>query len=369
MKIFERSDRSTFGMWLWNIDFKFLGMILLLILAGILLLMSSVSIKTFYMLNKQLVYLCLAIPTMLFFSFLEVSTIRRIAFFGLLLFLIAAIYTISFGEEINGAKRWIRFLNLSIQPSEFIKPFFAVINAWLLSLWIEQKHFPGRFLSILLSLIILVVLLLQPDIGMSFIIATSWLLQIFLSGLSFNLIIISMFLLVSLFIILYNFSFIEIIFPHVQKRIEDFWNGNGFQIEKSLNAFSNGGWFGTGFGEGSVKTSIPDSQTDFIFSVAGEELGIIGASLIIFAYSIIFLRGMLLTSKTGNIFILLSCSTLIMQFFLQAAVHMASTLDMIPTKGMTLPFISYGGSSLISSSIAMGILLAMTKKNIYWNNS
>ena len=370
MRIFDRTDRSLIGVWWWTVDHKLLGMLILLIFGGIMLLMSAgppVAIKLKlnqdYFLNKQLIYIGISIPTMLIISFLETTQIRRLAMFGFLLCVFGMLYANAYGEVTKGATRWIQILGLSIQPSEFIKPFFAVFNAWLLSLWIKEKSFPGWFYSILLMVLTIAILILQPDIGMSFIIASTWIFQLFISGIS--LFLISIISIIALIFGLMCF----LLNDHVQSRVEMFFNGGGLQITKSIKAFVNGGFFGQGFGGGIVSNHLPDSHSDFIFAVAGEEIGIIGCTIIIIAFVLIFWRGIILSSTSNSIFVILTSSALVFQFCLQAVIHMSSNLNMIPTKGMTLPFISYGGSSLLSSSITMGIVLAMTRRNYHWSNN
>ena len=299
---------------------------------------------------------------MIIISIQEISTIKRFCFLLLIFSFLCLVYLNFFGIETNGATRWIRFFGFSIQPSELIKPSFALLNAWLLSIWVNDKNNRSWVFSLFLLFVFLILLLLQPDVGMSFVLASTWLFQIYISGVSM--------LLVSLILTAILLSAISsyFLFSHVKIRVDGFLDGGGFQVSKSLDAFINGGIFGKGFGEGVVSKQLPDSHSDFIFAVAGEELGVLGCSLIIITYFLIFLRGMMLSSSTSKIFLFLTCSGIIFQFCLQALVHMASTLNLIPTKGMTLPFISYGGSSLISSSISMGIVLAFTRRQSNYSN-
>ena len=370
MKILERTDRSIFGMWWWTVDHKLIGMLFLLIIGGIMILMSAgspiavnkLNLEPNYFLNKQLIFLSVSAPSMLFISMLSSVQIRRFALLGLVICSIGMMYANFFGNDIKGATRWITIYGFTIQPSEFAKPCFAVVNAWILSLWLEEKSFNGWIYSVSLLIILISILLFQPDVGMSFVIAMTWIFQIFLAGIS-----ITVFSIISAFILLIGFICFACL-EHVQLRVKTFLSGEGLQIEKSIEAFKNGGLFGQGFNESTVSIYLPDSHSDFIFSVAGEELGILGAGIIIFAYVLIFWRGIILSSTSNKIFIILASSSLIFQFCFQSAIHMASTLNMIPTKGMTLPFISYGGSSLLSSCISMGIVLAMTRKHLNWNN-
>ncbi|MAC60975.1 MAG: cell division protein FtsW [SAR116 cluster bacterium] len=362
MNFLDRTDRSTLSLWWWTVDHKLIGLILLLIIGGVMLLMSAGSpvavskgLGEYHFLKKQLIFLSIAIPLMVFVSLLNAKVIKLLSLLVLFVSFLCLIYINFKGIETNGASRWIRFFGLSIQPSEFVKPSFAVINAWLLSIWVSDVKSKTWLYSVLLLIILLTMLLLQPDVGMSFILASTWLFQLYIVGISIMLVLVTL-----LAISLIGFSS-YFLFEHVQKRVDGFIEGGGFQVGKSLEAFINGGFFGQGFGEGDVSKNLPDSHTDFIFAVAGEELGSFGCGLIIIAYFLIFLRGMIISSTSTKIFLFLTCSAIIFQFCLQALIHMASTLNLIPTKGMTLPFISYGGSSLLSTSIAMGVVLAFTR--------
>ena len=362
MNFLDRTDRSTLSLWWWTVDHKLIGLILLLIIGGVMLLMSAGSpvavskgLGEYHFIKKQLIFLSLAIPLMVFVSLLNAKIIKLLSLLLLFSSFLCLIYINFKGIETNGASRWIRFFGLSIQPSEFVKPSFAVINAWLLSIWVSDVKSKIWIYSILLLTILLTILLLQPDVGMSFILASTWLFQLYIVGISIILVLVT---LIAISLIGFSSYFL---FEHVQKRVDGFIEGGGFQVGKSLEAFINGGFFGQGFGEGDVSRHLPDSHTDFIFAVAGEELGAFGCGLIIIAYFLIFLRGMIISSTSTKIFLFLTCSAIIFQFCLQALIHMSSTLNLIPTKGMTLPFISYGGSSLLSTSIAMGIVLAFTR--------
>ena len=365
----DRTDRSKVSLWWWTVDHKLMGLITLLIIGGVMVLMSAgspVAIKKglneYHFLEKQITFLCISIPLMIIISIQKISTLKRFCLLILFFSFLCLIYLNFFGIETNGATRWIRIFGISIQPSELIKPSFVMVNAWLLSIWVNDKNSQSWTFSLFIFFILLVLLLLQPDVGMSFILASTWFFQIYIAGVSM--------LLVSMILALILLAAISsyFLFEHVKIRVDGFLDGGGFQINKSLDAFINGGFFGKGFGEGVVSKQLPDGHTDFIFAVAGEELGVFGCSLIIITYFLIFLRGMVLSSKTSKIFLFLTCSGIIFQFCLQALVHMASTLNLIPTKGMTLPFISYGGSSLVSASISMGIVLAFTRRKSNYSN-
>tara|TARA_B100000575_G_scaffold103074_1_gene82151 strand:- start:3645 stop:4472 length:828 start_codon:yes stop_codon:yes gene_type:complete len=264
-----------------------------------------------------------------------------------------------FDYEVKGAKRWIQILNFSLQPSEIIKPIFVILTAWCISKSIEDKKFYLPILFIFFFILLLLILM-QPDLGMTVLISATFFCQLFVAGLS-------------LFLVLVAFSFIILIsvlsyfiFDHVQSRINSFLGGIGgsdtYQIDLSIQAFQNGGLLGKGPGQGILKEKIPDAKTDFIFAVAGEELGLIFCLIIIFIILSIIVRTLLNVLKVEDPYKIIAISGLICSFGLQCLINIFSSLGLIPTKGMTLPFVSYGGSSMISVSILFGFLLSLTNK-------
>ena len=254
-------------------------------------------------------------------------------------------------------------LSLSIQPSEFVKPSFAVVSAWLFSLQGGERGLPGNKLSIGLYFAILALLVMQPDIGMAVVLSATWCGQYFLNGLSIFLVIgCGIFAVVS-FILAYMFL------PHVTTRVDKFLDpasGDNYQISKSLESFANGGAFGGGPGEGIVKRHLPDAHADFVFSVLGEEFGAILCIVLVGIFAFIFIRGSMKAMKERDVFSFLALSGLLIQFCLQSIINMASSLHMIPTKGMTLPFVSYGGSSMLAAGFMAGLILCFSKnKSVY----
>ena len=265
--------------------------------------------------------------------------------------------------EVKGAKRWLYLFNFSLQPSEIIKPIFVILTAWSISKSIEGKKFYLTLLFIFFF-ILLALILMQPDLGMTVLVSATFFCQLFVAGLSIFLVSLAIIFILGISIFSY------FIFDHVQNRINSFLGGLGgsdrHQIDLSLQAFKNGGLFGKGPGQGILKERIPDANTDFIFAVAGEELGFIFCSIIILLILTIIIRLLLKLLKMQDPFIIISIVGLTCCFGLQSLINIFSSLSIIPTKGMTLPYISYGGSSMISSSILFGFLLALTKnKNSY----
>ena len=271
----------------------------------------------------------------------------------------ALIYVLLFGMEIKGAQRWIHLPGFSLQPSEFAKPAFIILAAWFMSLQKEKEGFPGMPIAIGLYGVLALLLVLQPDMGMTVVTTFCFLVMIFLAGLPFRYVFLLIFLVIGAALVAYS------TLPHVQSRVDRFLHpetGDTFQVEKSLSAFKNGGVFGTGPGQGTVKLSIPDAHADFVFAVAGEEFGFLFLVLLVGLYGYIIIRGVKRVADSENLFIILSVSGLLAMMGLQALIHMGSSLSLLPTKGMTLPFLSYGGSSLLSMSVTMGMVLALTRR-------
>lgn len=369
MIAFSRNSRSIIANWWWTVDKVLLTLVTLIIVIGVFLNFSAspavanrIGVGAFHFIKRQLFFVPLAYMLMLFLSMQNLKTVRRTAIIGYVLTIILMIMTLFWGEETKGASRWIRILGFSLQPSEFIKPTFAVVAAWLFEGQKKYRDFPGNLLSICLYGLTLLLLLLQPDIGMSLVMSAVWGFQFFLAGLSLILVGILALLGVGFVVMAY------FMFPHVQVRVQQFLasdNNLSYQVKKSLEAFQNGNFFGMGPGEGVVKMHIPDAHTDFIFAVAAEEYGMLLCLLIVALYACVVIRAMLVSCKDSNLFIILASAGLSASFGLQGIINMASTLHLMPTKGMTLPFISYGGSSVLATALGMGMLLAITRKNVH----
>jgi cell division protein FtsW len=285
--------------------------------------------------------------------------VRRIALAGFVISLILLAYTLLGGVEIKGARRWISLPGLSLQPSEFVKPTFAVVSAWLFSQYRLRENFPGHWIAIGLYLLVVGLLVKQPDLGMAVVVSAVWFSQFFLAGLRLY------WLAAGLAGGVVSFIGAYLVLPHVASRIDRFLDpasGDSYQVDRSMDAFMNGGMWGRGPGEGTVKESLPDAHADFVFAVAGEELGLVLCLVIVALFAFIVLRGFSRLLQEPNLFIVLAATGLLVQFGLQALINMASSLQLMPTKGMTLPFISYGGSSLLSLGLAMGMALALTRR-------
>ena len=368
MIAFSRNSKSLIANWWWTVDKALLIMIGLIIVIGAFLNFSAspavanrIGVGSFHFIKRQFFFLPLAVGIMLLLSMQSLKTIRRTAVIGYVLTVIFMIFAL-WGPEVKGAHRWISLGSFSLQPSEFVKPTFVVVAAWLFEGQKRYRDFPGDALSMGLFAFTLFLLLLQPDVGMSVVVTLVWAFQFFLSGLS--LWIVGGMALAG--IIALGGSYL--VFPHVQARFQQFLaseNNLSYQVKKALEAFENGNVFGMGPGEGVVKMHIPDAHTDFIFAVAAEEYGMLLCLLIVGLYAAIVIRTLMISCKDNNLFIILAASGLAASFGLQSIINMASTLHLMPTKGMTLPFISYGGSSLLGIALGMGMLLAITRKNVH----
>ena len=366
--LISRSDNSNIALWWWTIDRFLLTLFSILIIVGIFLVMASsqhlaqsFNIFSHYFTLRHILFVIISLPIIFLFSLLNEKQTKAISIIGLIITIFLLLIILIHGSEIKGAKRWIYFSGFSFQPSELCKPFYVIVNAWFLTLWIEGKNFPGWAWSIVSLILISSLLLIQPDVGMTIVIILTWCFQLFITGIPL-IIIICLTLAVPLFVILTYHNF-----DHVKIRIDGFLEGTTYQVTKSLQSFEFGGFWGTGPGEGFYKKFLPDAHSDFVFAVAAEEYGILICLIIILIYSLVVYRAFSLSFINKSLFFIIAVSGLAFQFGIQTLIHMASNTNLIPTKGMTLPFLSYGGSSMISSAITVGILLSLTRKNISHN--
>ena len=362
----SRAERTFVGDWLWTVDRLLISGLAGLMIAGVVFLMAGgppvaarLGLPTFHFVNRQVLYLVPAILIMAAVSFLSLRHVRRL---GLLVYAASValcILAIHYGPEIKGAHRWIMLGSLGIQPSEFVKPAFVVIAAWAFSAGARHRDMPGALVAILLLPLTIVPLVLQPDFGQTMLITAVWLGLFFVAGLHFFWVLGFAGLGLAGVAAAYRF------FPHVRERIERFLDkstGDSFQVDTALEAFTKGSWLGLGPGEGTVKRILPDAHTDFIFAVTAEEFGIVVCLALVALFAFIVLRGLVLARRTEDAFSRLAVTGLVLMFGLQACINMAVTVHLMPAKGMTLPFISYGGSSLLSLALAMGFLVALTRR-------
>lgn len=364
---FSRQSHNAIVKWLWTVDKVTLFVSMALLIIGVILDVTAspavsrkLNLDDFALVRKQVKFVVLSVGVMLGLSLFSLKTIRRISIIGFVVLFMLLIMTLFFGFETKGARRWLHILGFSLQSSELMKPIFIVLTAWLLDCGKKYDYFPGMWISIGAYLLILGVLLCQPDIGMSALITSVFGLQLFLAGLPWMVVGVGIAGgIVSLFVLYFTY-------PHFRARVDQFLYGSdetSYQINRAMEAFQNGNLVGKGPGEGTVKLTIPDAHTDFVFAVAGEEYGVWLCLVIIILFSIIVIRSLKLAIKESNLFVMYAEVGLAASLGLQAFVNMASSLHIIPTKGMTLPFISYGGSSLLGTAIEVGMLLAITRKN------
>ena len=382
---FSRTDTSVLGRWWWTVDRWTLAALLALIGFGYVMMLAASpavaervigSAARSLLLLKQVVFLGLAAALMVAVSLLSPRAVRRVAALGCLAALALTAATLVVGFETKGARRWLNFPLLgTMQPSEFLKPCLAVVAAWMLAegkaaaaermaqarRGIDLLH--GRLLwpaaAVALIGVVTVVLKSQPDIGMLMVVLSVFLAQFFVAGLNV--------VLVGLTGALVAAGGVGAYFalPHVRSRVDRFLDpssGDTFQITKAMEAFGHGGLFGRGPGEGRVKNALPDAHADFVYAVAGEEFGFVVCLLILSLFAFVVVRGLVRLVAESDMFVVLAATGLLAQFGLQAFVNMASSLHLIPTKGMTLPFVSYGGSSVLAIALGMGMLLALTRR-------
>ena len=371
MILISRNDKSIFSRWWFTLDHWNLIQILLIAMIGSFIIFTasqsiaeSKGFERLYFFKNHLFYLLFSTFIMIFTSFFSIKGIIRLGIFGFITSLILLILVMYFGTDVNGSIRWLRFGMFSIQPSEFIKTFFVIITAILLSKSYRlpvniSKYLSSTIISSILLFIIVLLLLKQPDLGMSVIIILIWTGQLFLIGISLRWIVVLFgFLGLGLFLG-YN------IFSHVKRRIDCFFDNSCegmHQITNSFKAYEAGGIIGVGPGDGVIKNKISDSHTDFIFPVIAEEFGAIFCTIILLLSCSIVIRGLIRVFEKNNIFVLLVVCGILTLFGLQVLLNVSVTLGLVPTTGVTFPFISYGGSSLLSASLGMGIVLALTKK-------
>ncbi len=366
IKTLSRADKSPLSLWWWTLDRSLLFAFLALYLIGVIMVTTAspqvaeyLDLGYYHFLFKHLVFMAGSLVCFFAVSSMDSRTIWRVAsllFVGAAILMVVVLLS---GDEVKGAKRWIRLFGFTIQPSEFIKPAFLILAAWAMALQKQKESFKGNLLAILFYALTVFLLLQQPDFGMTVIVTASWVVQICLAGFPLKIMVLLAAMAICGGVMAYY------AFDHVRSRFDRFFDpdsGDTHQVNKSLEAFESGGFWGVGPGQGEVKLSLPDGHADFIFSVMGEEMGLIFVILFIALIAFVVLRGFSVLSRSNDIFAILAAGGLLAMFGFQAFVHMGSALNMLPAKGMTLPFVSYGGSSLVSMGIAMGAVLALTRK-------
>ena len=365
---FARIDQSPVARWWWTVDRWSLAALCVLMGFGVVMCLAAspavaerIGYDGGHFIRRYLALLPFTLALMWVVSLQTPRTVRRIAVAVFAVGIVLLALTLVVGAEIKGARRWINLPLLSLQPSEFVKPCFAVITAWLLSEQKLRRGFPGHLIALALLLAIVSMLIAQPDIGMAAVVVAVWFGQLYMAGL--RLYWVALFGMGGVGALVGAYTFL----PHVRVRVDHFLDpaaGDSYQVNRSLEAFANGGLWGHGPGEGTIKYVLPDAHADFVFAVAGEEFGLIVCLVVVALFAFVVMRGFSRLSQEGSLFVLLSATGLLIQFGLQAVINMASTLHMMPTKGMTLPFLSYGGSSMLALGLGMGMLLALTRRRL-----
>jgi len=361
--------------WWKNIDKSIFFLIIILFSLGLFFSLVSTSLiasdklntNNYYFFLRHLFYTFIGIFFIIFFSALNQKNLYRVStVLFLICFIFLALVPI-IGVEVKGSKRWVDFLFLPrFQPIEVLKPFIIIMVASILSSEKNSNIYYKYFLSFILITPIIFLLITQPDVGQTFLVLLTWLSLIFISGI--NLIIFFLFFGLMLLLLLYLIFFVPK-FSYILVRFKSFFDpssGNNYQSEKASEAIINGGFFGKGIGEGVLKNRVPEAHTDYIVSVISEEFGVIVIILlmIVFLFFIYQIFKRLYFEKNNKVKLILVGSASIILF--QALIHLGVNIRLFPTTGMTLPFLSYGGSSIVGTAILSGIILNLTKRRIVY---
>ncbi|MDA7947641.1 MAG: putative lipid II flippase FtsW [Hyphomicrobiaceae bacterium] len=363
---FARSDRSLLSDWWFTVDRLLFSAVVVLMAGGVILSLAAspsvagrLDLDTFHFFKRHAAMIAPALAVLVVSSMFTPRMIRR---FSLALFVVCLalmVVTIWLGVEIKGATRWLLLGGVSIQPSEFAKPAFVVVSAWLFSETQQRDDVPSIPMAVFCYVLFVALLVMQPDFGQALLVSLVWGSLFFLAGMS----VVWVGLLVAGLLIAGVAAYFTV--PHVTERFDRFFapsSGDTYQTDRAIEAFRNGGWFGTGPGEGTVKHVLPDSHADFVFAVVAEEFGLITCLAIVVVFAFIVLRAMVRVHGETDGFIRIATIGLVSLFGLQALINMAVNVGMLPAKGMTLPFISYGGSSLLSMALTMGFVLGLTRR-------
>jgi cell division protein FtsW len=360
----SRAERGPLAEWFWTIDRFFLAVFILLLGAGFMLSFAAspavaerIGLDSFHFVEKHALFMIPSVIVMIGLSFLSPRQVRRTAMIMLMIALALMVLVLFVGMEVKGSRRWISIASLSIQPSEFMKPAFVVVCAWLFSEHQRQPDIPGNLFAMILFVIVAALLVAEPDLGQTMLTTAVWGGMFFMAGMPWIWIILMAGGAAGFLFFAYNF------FPHVAGRIDQFLTGEGntFQVDTAHQAILRGSWLGMGPGEGTVKRILPDSHTDFVFSVAAEEFGILFCMVLVGLYIFVVMRGLSHAFRDRNDFTRFAVAGLVLQIGFQSIINIGVNLELLPAKGMTLPLISYGGSSQIAICVTAGFILALTR--------
>lgn len=363
--LISRSDRGLLARWWYTIDLPLMFAVFLLMAIGVLFSLAGspavaerLGLSHFHFFIRQLIFTAPAIAIIVGVSFLDIRSVRRVALYGFLAAIALIVIALGFGTEVKGAKRWLDLGPVNFQPSELVKPTFIVVASWFLAEGRRKPDMPGQILAWGAFLLVVGLLVLQPDFGQTVLICLVWAVLLLVYGIAWKFVIGLAGIAAFGAVAAYNS------FSHVASRIDRFLSpeaGDNFQVDTATKAFENGALFGTGPGGGAAKRILPDAHTDFIFAVVGEEFGFVACMVLIALIAFITLRVLKFAMNEGDSFVALATSGLVSTFSFQAIINMAVNVSLLPAKGMTLPFVSYGGSSLLTMSFAMGLVLALTR--------
>jgi cell division protein FtsW len=360
----SRAERGPLAEWFWTIDRFFLAVFILLLGIGFMLSFAAspavaerIGLEPFHFVERHAMFMLPSLGVMFGLSFLSPRQVRRTAMIMFVIMVLMMVAVLFIGMEVKGSRRWITISFLSIQPSEFMKPCFVVVCAWLFAEHQRQPEIPGNLFALILFVIVAALLIAEPDLGQTMLTTAVWGSMFFMAGMPW------------LWIIVMGAGaggllfFAYVVFPHVAGRINQFMTGEGntFQVDTAHDAITRGHWLGTGPGEGIVKRILPDSHTDFVFSVAAEEFGIIFCMALVGLYLFVVMRGLAHAFRDRNDFTRFAVAGLVLQIGFQSIINIGVNLQLLPAKGMTLPLISYGGSSQIAICVTAGFILALTR--------
>jgi len=361
----SRAAPTPLSEWWWTVDRLTLAALGALMLGGIVLGLAAsppvaarLGLDPFHFVNRQVLFLIPAAAVLIATSFLSPREIRHLALIVFVVSLVLVAATPHFGAEIKGARRWMTLLGINIQPSEFLKPAFVILIAWLFGESGRRPEMPANAMALALLVIVVALLVLQPDFGQTMLVTLVWGALFYMAGMRLIWVIglgasATVGLIAAFFTV-----------PHVAQRINRFLDpgsGDTFNIDIATESFIRGGWFGRGPGEGTIKRILPEGHTDFVFAVAAEEFGVVLCLILVALFAFIVIRALGKALRNDDSFIRFAAAGLAILFGLQSTINMAVNLHLMPAKGMTLPFISYGGSSLISLAYGMGMLVALTR--------
>jgi cell division protein FtsW len=363
---FSRERKTPIAEWWWTVDRELLFALIALMGFGVLLSFAAsppvaerIGLGPWHFTQRHVIFCIPALAAVFLASLVNARWARVIGLVTLVGGVVLLALTLRYGVEVKGARRWISFMGQSLQPIEFVKPALAVMSAWFISEQMKRKDVPGHWLAMGATGLVVGLLLLQPDVGQTILVAVVYGGLLFLSGISWLVIGVLGLAAIGLLVLAYT------VFPHVARRIDAVINpetGDNYQAERALESLLEGGWFGMGPGEGIARRYLPDAHADFVFAAGASEFGILFCLMLVGLIAFIVIRALNLAMRQQNLFNRLAASALAIQFGVQSAFNLTVNLNLIPPKGMTLPFVSYGGTSMIAIGLSMGLLLALTRR-------